>query len=205
MQNPLWNKQVCPEFINVIFEISCRINLVPKVSCVTLHWKDLHDCHTFLFVLDIFCFYVTWCPYATSMCLSVSSNETGIKSETSGVMWHVAPESKIQSANCKLSPKFPLGHSSLLDMRAIDAYIFCSLLFSVLLCARLTFSLKITCFRHVSLSFGGFGHFTMRWSSDPHLKHFWGVRYDRLLFEAPAVRAFSFSCLSYWKTFLQSN
>ena len=52
-----------------------------------------------------------------------------IKSETSGVMWHVAPESKIQLVNCELSQKFPLGHSSLPDMRAIDACIFCSLLF----------------------------------------------------------------------------
>ena len=40
--------------------------------------------------------------------------------ETSGVMWHVDPESKIQLVNCKLSTKFPLGYSSLLYIRAID-------------------------------------------------------------------------------------
>ena len=49
-----------------------------------------------------FCFAVTWCPSATSICLSVSSNEPGIKSETSGVMCHVAPESKIQLVYCEL-------------------------------------------------------------------------------------------------------
>ena len=51
-----------------------------------------------------FCFAVTLCPSETSMDLSVSSNDTGIKFVTSGVIWHVAPESKIQLVNCKLSP-----------------------------------------------------------------------------------------------------
>ena len=75
-------------------------------------------------------------------------NEPGIKSETSGVMWHVAPESKIQLINCELSAKFPLGNLSLSDIRAIDAYIFWSVLFLALLYARLHFSFKRTCFRH---------------------------------------------------------
>ena len=34
-------------------------------------------------------------------------------------MWHVAPESKIQLVNCELSQKFPLGHLSLSEIRAI--------------------------------------------------------------------------------------
>ena len=58
------------------------------------------------------------------MFLSVSSNELGIKYEIYGVMWHVAPEYKIQLVNCGMSPKFPLGNLSLPDLRAIDAYIF---------------------------------------------------------------------------------
>ena len=86
-----------------------------------------------------FCFTVTWCTFATSMCLSVSSNESGIKSVTSGVMWHVAQESKIQLVNCELSPEFPLVHLSLLYMGVIDAYIFWSLLFSLLSRAWLPF------------------------------------------------------------------
>ena len=45
---------------------------------------SLHICiHT-----DPFCFAVTWFPSATSMYLSVSSNDPGIKSVTSGVIWH---------------------------------------------------------------------------------------------------------------------
>ena len=67
-------------------------------------------------------------------------------------MWHVATESKIQLDNCELSPKFPIGHSSLLDMRAIDAYIYWSLLFLLLLRTELPFSLKRTCFIRFSLS-----------------------------------------------------
>ena len=51
-----------------------------------------------------FYFAVTWCPSATSMNLSVSYNDPGMKSVTSGVIWHVAPESKIQLVNCELSP-----------------------------------------------------------------------------------------------------
>ena len=99
---------------------------------------------------------------ATSIYLSVSSNEPGMKSETYGVMWHVAPESKIQLVNCELSQKLLLGHSSLPDIHAIDAYIFWSLLFSPLSHARLTFLLNCTCFRCLSLSFNGFGYFAMR-------------------------------------------
>ena len=76
-----------------------------------------------------------------SMCLSVFSNETGIKYENSGVMSHIALESKTQLFDCELSPKFPLGQSSLLDMRAIDAYIFWSLLFLPLSYEQLPFSL----------------------------------------------------------------
>ena len=73
------------------------------------------------------------------MCLSVSSNEPGMKYETYGVMWHVATESKIQLVNYELSPKFPLGHLSLPDIRAIDAYIFWYMLFLPLSYARLPF------------------------------------------------------------------
>ena len=48
--------------------------------------------------------------------------------------------------NCKLSPKFPLVHSLLTDISAIDAYIFWSLLFLPLSHERLPFSLKRTWF-----------------------------------------------------------
>ena len=56
-----------------------------------------------------------------------------------------ALEYKIQLVNYKLSPKFPLGHSSLPDIRAIYAYIFWSLLLSHYLCdTRLPILLKHT-------------------------------------------------------------
>ena len=103
--------------------------------------------------------------------------------------------------NCELSPKFPLGHYSLTDMRSIDAYIFWLPLFLPLSNARLPFSLKITWFFNFLLSFGGFGHFAIRWSWDPHLKHFRGVRSECLLSEWPSARDFSFSCLILLKRF----
>ena len=95
------------------------------------------------------------------MYLFVSSNDPGMKSETYGVMWHVATESKIQLVNCELSPYFSLERSSLLDIRAIYAYILWSSLFLPLLRARLTFSLKRTCFHRFLLYFGGLGHFAI--------------------------------------------
>ena len=96
------------------------------------------------------------------MYLYVSSNEPGMKSENYGVMRNVAPESKIQLVNCELSLKFSPGNASLPDIRAIKTYIFWSLLLSPLSHARLPFSLKRTCFHHLFLSFGYFGHFAIR-------------------------------------------
>ena len=124
-----------------------------------------------------------------------------MKSETYGVIWHVAPESKIQLVNCELSPYFSLERLSLLDISAIYAYIFWSSLFLPLLHARLPFLLKLTCLRIFSLSFGGLGHFAIKWSSDPHLKHFWGGRSEFLLDETSTARAFSFSFLILLKHF----
>ena len=84
-----------------------------------------------------------------------------MKSETSDVMWHADTEYKIQLVNCELSPQFSLERLSLLDIRAIDAYILWSLLFLPLSHALLTFSLKRTCFRRFLLFFDGFGNFAI--------------------------------------------
>ena len=105
-------------------------------------------------------------------------------------MWHITPESKIQLFNCKLLPTFSLGHSSLPDIRAIDAYIFWSLLFLPLSHARFPFSIKSTFLHRFSISFGGFVHYKIMWYSDLHLKHFRGIRSIRLFSEASTARAF---------------
>ena len=156
-----------------------------------------------------FCFVVTWCPYETSMCLSVSSNEPGIKSETCGVIWNVDPESKIQLVNCKLSLKSLLERSSLSDMRAIFAYIFWSLSFLSLLhyfCdAQFPLSLKRTCFCRSSLSLGGFGNFAMTWSTDPHLNIYHPcVPYVFYTIQRPH-ELFPFPFWSFWNIFLQNG
>ena len=92
------------------------------------------------------------------MYLSAYYNDPGIKSEISGVIWHVASESKIQLVNFELSPYFSFLRLSLLEIRAIDAYTLWSSLFSLLLHAQLPFSLNHTCFRRFSLSFDGLGN-----------------------------------------------
>ena len=80
------------------------------------------------------------------MYLSLYYNDPGMESETSGVIWHVAPEFKIQLVNLELSPYFTLLRSSFLDIHAIDAYILWSSLFSPLLHARLPFLLNVLAF-----------------------------------------------------------
>ena len=92
--------------------------------------------------------------------------------------------------NYKMSPNFLLVRSSLPDVRDIDAYIFWSLSFSPFLHARLPFLLKLTWFFRLSLSFGGFRHFEISWSSYPHPKHLRGVRSVCLSSEASIARDF---------------
>ena len=149
--------------------------------------------HIFIWAFH-FCFAVTWCPSVTSICLSISSNKHGIKPETCGTIWHVDTESKIQSVNYKLSPKYLLGIFSLPDIRAIDAYIFWSLLFlpfSNYFCdARLPLSLKRTGFCHFSLYLGGFGHLTIRRYLDLHLKNFSRFTFSLLLVQITGRTSF---------------
>ena len=52
-----------------------------------------------------------------------------------------------------------------------------------------------------SPSFCGFRHFAIRWSTEPHLKHFRGRRSEFLFDEAPAEQAFSLSFLIFLKHF----
>ena len=57
------------------------------------------------------------------MNLSVSYNDPGMKSVTYGVIWHVAPESKIQLVDCEMSLYSLFLRSASLEIRAIDTYI----------------------------------------------------------------------------------
>ena len=155
---------------------------------------------TFVFILELFV--LPWRDVRPQLqCVYVSSNHPGMKSVTSGVIWHVDLGSKIQLVNCELSPYFSLERSSSLDIRDIDAYILWSSLFSPLSHARSPFSLRRTCLRRFSLSFGGLGNFAIMWSSDPHLKHFRGGHSEFLLDETSTARSFSFSFLILLKHF----
>ena len=131
-----------------------------------------------------FCFAATKFSSATSVYLYVSTNEMGIKSEISGVMWQVAPESKFQLFSCKLSPKYLLGLYPLEEIFYIDAYIFCELFWSVILSEVLSifadlyaqvlgfYVLQWNLFPKVS----GFGKFTMKWPYNPNMKHLFGFK-----------------------------
>ena len=165
VKSSLRNKQVCPKFINVIIENNqSHTSGAKSMLCNVMVKGYLLSSHSFICAC-LFCFAVTWCTLATSMCSSVSYNKPGIKPETYDVMWHVYPESKIQLVNCEMSPKCLLGHLSLSDIHATDLYIFWSLIFLLLSHAPLTFSLKRTWFSCFYFYFGWFGHFGIWWSS----------------------------------------
>ena len=83
----------------------------------------------------------------------------------------------------------------------MDAYTLCSSSSSLLSFALLPFSFSFFPF-FFSPSFGGFGYLVIRYSTDPHLKHFRGGRSEFLFDEAPAERAFSLSFLIFLKHFL---
>ena len=80
VQNTLWNKQVCPKLINVIMENYLLHRSGDKITLwnVTIKVSPLLS-HIFIHTCT-FCFAMTWCTSATSICLFVSSNKPGIKS-----------------------------------------------------------------------------------------------------------------------------
>ena len=87
--------QVCTKFIKVIME---NIKLHKSGDNSTLYNTAMKGFplspHIFIWTSPI-CFSVTKFPSETSTYLSVYTNEPGIKYEIYGVMWQVAPESKI--------------------------------------------------------------------------------------------------------------
>ena len=126
----------------------------------------------------------TQSPSSNSIYLSIYTNETGIKSEISGVMLQVAPESKIQLVSCEIYQKSLLGISALEDIFYIDAYIICDLFWYLLLSGA--FSIFVNIYAQV-LGFyvfqwtfppevSSFGKKLMRWFSDPHLKRMMSKR-----------------------------
>ena len=151
-----------------------------------------------------FCFAVTWCLSETSICLSVSSDD----SEKNRNIWrHVTLCSRIQNPIGQLQTVTKISTSTFVIIRHMFhrcIYLLVTVIFSVFACT-IKFSLKHTWFFFFSFSFGGFGNFAIRWYSDPHLKHFRGVRSVCLLSKSPAARAFSFYGLILLDSFLQSD
>ena len=107
-----------------------------------------------IFILNCpVCFAVIKFLSASLIYLSVSTNYPGKISEIYCVVLQVAPESKIQLVSCDLYPKFLLGISTLEYIHAIDAYILCASLLSVL------FSNVLSIFFNLYAQFLGFSVF----------------------------------------------
>ena len=133
VQNPLWKRHVCPAFINVMIENSLSHKSSARSTLYNFATNFfpllLHIC----ICTEPFCFALTWCPSATSINLSISSNDPGMKSVTSVVIWHIAPESKIQLVNCELSnddvrKNKDYGDSSQLTNWILDSGAMCHLM-----------------------------------------------------------------------------
>ena len=115
--------------------------------------------------------------------ISFYNIEPGINSKISGVVWQVAPDSKIWLVSCELSPKYLIGISTLEYICAIDMNIhYHKFLYTYLRCFIYFRQSLCTIFRifHVPMNFlfhfSGFRLFAIQWSSDPHLKHIFGFR-----------------------------
>ena len=94
VQNPLLKRQLCPKFINATIEDNLLHTSGAKITLCNVAMKGFPlSSHIFIHTWPL-CFAVMWCSSVTSMYLSISSYEPGMKSETSGVIWHVATKSK---------------------------------------------------------------------------------------------------------------
>ena len=105
VQNPLWKRQLCPAFINVIIEINLSHKSGAKSTLYNVAMNVFPLSSHICIRTWPFCFAVTWCLSATSMYLSVSSNYPEMKSVTSGdslqltnwildlgARWNMSPE-----------------------------------------------------------------------------------------------------------------
>ena len=144
VQNYLKKRQICPKFIHLIMESNHSHKSIANSTLYNVSIRVFPlSSHIFIWTCPV-CFSVTKLPSATSIFLSVYTNDSGIKYWISGVMWQVAPESKIQLVSCEMSPKYLLVISMLVYIHAIDSYIFCDSLSSVIFPASYLFSLICT-------------------------------------------------------------
>ena len=67
VKNPLWSKQVCPDFINVTIENNLSHKYGAKSTLCNVVIKGSPLLSHILIRTCTFCFAVIWCPYATSM------------------------------------------------------------------------------------------------------------------------------------------
>ena len=148
------------------------------LCCITYQWRFILSSRIFILTSPV-CFTVTKFLSATSIYLSISSNDTSTKSEISGFVWQVAPDSKIQLVSCKLSPEYLLGIYALEDICDIDVYFlfdyFYFSLFSDVLFIFVdlyAWVLWISAFQFNLFSkVSGFRPFEMKLSSNPHMTH----------------------------------
>ena len=101
VQKSLWKRQVCLEFINTIMENNQLHKSGANRTLYNVAMKGFTLSSHITILTSPVCFTVTKFLSATSIYLSVSTNWPGIKYEISGIMWQVAPDSKIKLVSCE--------------------------------------------------------------------------------------------------------
>ena len=138
--NPLWKRHVCPKLINLIMENKQSHKSGVSSTLYNVSMKGLLLSPIFFIWTYPFCFSVTKLPSATSRYLSIYTSEPGTKSQISGVMWQVTPDSKIKLVSYEMSPKYLLGIHTLEEICVIGVFILCDSFCSVLLSNFINFS-----------------------------------------------------------------
>ena len=132
VQNHWWKMKLCTECVNIIMENNRSHKYGANSTLYNITMKGLPSLsRIFIWIYPIYLAAIK-CLSAISMYSCDSYIDPGIKSKISGVVWQVAPESKIQLVSLEVSPKSLLGIFALDDMCTIDTYMFCGSIWYVL-------------------------------------------------------------------------
>ena len=123
VHNPLWKRQLCPEFIDLIMENKKYHKSGSSSTLYNVSMKGLPLSPQICIGTSPVCFSVTKLSFETSMYLFIYTSEPVTESQIYGVMWQVSPDSKIQLVSWKMYPKYLLGLYIPEEICVIDASI----------------------------------------------------------------------------------
>ena len=103
MKTPLWKIQVCIKSINVIMENNWSHKSGANSTWYKIAMNGFPLLSNIFIWTSLVWFAVTKFPYVNMIYLFIFTNDPGIKSKISGVMWQVEPESEVQFISYEMS------------------------------------------------------------------------------------------------------